>query len=402
MVYINDNFNKLAESYLFAEIADKRTQYQKAHPQAKLISLGIGDVTQPLCPAVVQAMQQAVQEMGAAGTFRGYGPYEGYDFLINAILQNDYAPRGVQLNASEIFVSDGSKSDSGNIGDIFSAANVVAVSDPVYPVYIDTNIMAGRQVRTLPCTETTGFCPEPPDWHADLICLCSPNNPTGAVFSKEQLTAWVNYAREHQAIILYDAAYKAFITDPSLPQSIYEIPGAQECAIEFCSFSKTAGFTGTRCAWAVVPQALRGQNPDGTAAETSLNALWFRRQSTKFNGVPYIVQRGAAAIYTPEGQAQVKQVINHYLQNAKIIRDTLLGLGFSCTGGENSPYIWLKTPAGQTSWQFFDLLLNELNIIGTPGSGFGQQGEGYFRLTAFGSLQDTQEAAERLKRYFQK
>ena len=388
MVYINDNFTKLAESYLFAEIADRRAKYQAAHPEAKLISLGIGDVTQPLCPAVVQAMQEAVQEMGSAASFRGYGPYEGYDFLIQAILQNDYAPRGVQLDASEIFVSDGSKSDSGNIGDIFSAANVVAVSDPVYPVYIDTNIMAGRQVRTLSCTEETGFCPTPPDWHADLICLCSPNNPTGAVFNKEQLAAWVAYAKEHQAVILYDAAYKAFITDPTLPHSIYEIPGAQECAIEFCSFSKTAGFTGTRCAYAVVPKALQGQTADG--GKISLNTLWYRRQSTKFNGVPYIVQRGAAAVYTPEGQAQIKQTIAYYLQNAKIIRETLLELGFSCTGGENSPYIWLKTPEGQTSWQFFDLLLNELNIIGTPGSGFGQQGEGYFRLTALGSLQDTQ------------
>ncbi len=400
MVYINENFTKLAESYLFAEIADRRAKYAAAHPEAKLISLGIGDVTQPLCPAVVQAMQQAVQEMGSAATFRGYGPYEGYDFLLQAILQNDYAPRGVQLSESEIFVSDGSKSDSGNIGDIFSAANIVAVSDPVYPVYIDANIMAGRQVRTLPCTEETGFCPAPPDWHADLICLCSPNNPTGAVFNKQQLSAWVDYAHEHQAVILYDAAYKAFITDPALPQSIYEIPGAQECAIEFCSFSKTAGFTGTRCAWTVIPKALQGRLADGSTH--SLNALWFRRQSTKFNGVPYIVQRGAAAVYTPEGREQVRQTIAYYLQNAKIIRQTLLSLGFQCTGGENSPYLWLKTPGGQTSWQFFDLLLNELNIIGTPGSGFGQQGEGYFRLTAFGSLEDTREAVERLQNYFQK
>lgn len=400
MVFINENFTKLSESYLFAEIANRRAKYAAEHPEAKLISLGIGDVTQPLCPAVVQAMQQAVQEMGSADGFRGYGPYEGYDFLIQAILQNDYAVRGVQLNESEIFVSDGSKSDSGNIGDIFSAANVVAVSDPVYPVYIDANIMDGRQVRTLPCTEESGFCPAPPDWHADLICLCSPNNPTGAVLNKQQLAAWVDYAREHQAVILYDAAYKAFITDPTLPHSIYEIPGAQECAIEFCSFSKTAGFTGTRCAYAVIPKALQGRSADGAAH--SLNALWFRRQSTKFNGVPYIVQRGAAAVYTPEGREQVKQTIAYYLQNAKIIRETLLSLGFQCTGGENSPYLWLKVPNGQTSWQFFDLLLDRLNIIGTPGSGFGQQGEGYFRLTAFGSLEDTQEAAQRLRDYFQK
>ena len=398
MVYINENFNKLTPSYLFATVAEKRAAYEAANTQAKVISLGIGDVTQPLCPAVIQAMQQAVQEMGQAETFQGYGPYQGYDFLIEAILANDYAPLGVQLGKDEIFVSDGSKSDSGNIGDLFSANAIVAVSDPVYPVYIDANLLAGRTVRRLPCSEADGFCPAPPDWHADIICLCSPNNPTGAVFTKQQLAAWVAYAQQEQAVILYDAAYKAFIPDPTRPKSIYEIPGAETCAIEFCSFSKTAGFTGTRCAWAVVPKALQAQQADGSAA--SLNELWYRRQSTKFNGTPYIVQRGAAAIYTEEGKTQVQQTIQYYLQNAKIIRETLLNLGFECTGGENSPYIWLKTPQGQTSWQFFDLLLNELNIVGTPGSGFGEQGEGYFRLTAFASRQATEEAAERLRAYF--
>lgn len=398
MVYINENFSKLTENYLFSDIAHKRQAYQSAHPEARLISLGIGDVTQPLCPAVVEAMEQAVREMGEAEGFRGYGPEQGYDFLKQAILEHDYLARGVELSAAEIFISDGSKSDTGNIGDIFSQNNVVAVPDPVYPVYIDTNVMAGREVRLLPGTEENGFCPAPPDWHADIVYLCSPNNPTGAVMSRRLLAEWVAYARREGAVLLFDAAYKAFITDPTLPRSIYEIEGAKECAIEFCSFSKTAGFTGTRCAYTIVPLGLMGRAADGR--QTALNALWNRRHTTKFNGAPYIVQRGAAAIYTSEGQRQISRAIAFYLENARLIREGLTKLGFSCTGGENSPYVWLKTPDGLTSWEFFDLLLTRLNIVGTPGSGFGSRGEGYFRLTAFGSREDTEEAMRRFNDYF--
>lgn len=398
MVHINENFTKLADSYLFSTIAHKRQAYMAANPAAKLISLGIGDVTQPLCPAVVAAMEQAVAEMAKPESFRGYGPEQGYDFLKEAILEHDYRARSVELEPAEIFISDGSKSDTGNIGDIFGVDNVVAVPDPVYPVYIDTNVMAGRTVRLLPGTEANGFCPAPPDWHADIVYLCSPNNPTGAVMTKDQLAAWVAYAKREGAVILFDAAYKAFIGDPELPRSIYEVPGAKECAIEFCSFSKTAGFTGTRCAYAVVPKALLGRTAAGD--EVSLNALWNRRHTTKFNGAPYIVQRGAAAVYTPEGQEQVRRTIDFYLENARLIREGLERLGFACTGGENSPYVWLKTPNGMGSWDFFDLLLEKLNIVGTPGSGFGAQGEGYFRLTAFGSREDTIEAMERFAKYF--
>lgn len=398
MVYVNENFSKLADSYLFSTIARRREAYLAAHPEARLISLGIGDVTQPLCPAVVEAMTQAVAEMGNPATFRGYGPEQGYGFLKQAILEHDYRSRGVELAEDEIFISDGSKSDTGNIGDIFGPQNTVAVPDPVYPVYIDTNVMAGRSVRLLPGTEANGFCPAPPDWHADIVYLCSPNNPTGAVMTAAQLADWVAYAQREGAVLLFDAAYKAFIGDPALPRSIYEIPGAKECAIEFCSFSKTAGFTGTRCAWAVVPKALQGQGANGE--RISLNALWNRRHTTKFNGAPYIVQRGAAAVYTPEGQAQVRRTIDFYLENARLIRQGLEKLGFACTGGENSPYVWLRTPDNMPSWDFFDLLLTQLNIVGTPGSGFGAQGEGYFRLTAFGSREDTAEAMERFAKYF--
>ena len=400
MVLINDNYTKLAESYLFSTVAKKREEYRAAHPQAEIINMGIGDVTQPLCPAVIAAMQQAVAEMGEAATFHGYGPEQGYDFLKDAILQHDYLSRGVNLTADEIFISDGSKSDTGNIGDILGQANIVAIPDPVYPVYVDTNMMAGRTIKMLPTGVENGFCALPPDFHADIVYLCSPNNPTGSVLNREQLTAWVEYALRENALLLFDAAYKAFITDETLPQTIYEIPGAEKCAIEFCSFSKTAGFTGTRCAFAVVPKGVMGQTADGESV--SLNALWNRRHTTKFNGTPYIVQKGAAAIYSEEGQKQVQATIAIYRENAKIIKDTLSELGFFCIGGENSPYVWLKAPNGMASWDFFDLLLTELNIVGTPGSGFGQMGEGYFRLTAFGSRENTVKAMERFRNYFGK
>lgn len=400
MVLINENYTKLNESYLFSTIAKKREEYRAAHPEADIINLGIGDVTRPLCPAVCAAMQQAVAEMSTAEGFRGYGPEQGYDFLKQAILQQDYLPRGVELSAEEIFISDGSKSDTGNIGDILGTGNIVAIPDPVYPVYVDTNIMAGRTIKMLPTDESGGFCALPPAFHADIVYLCSPNNPTGAVLTRDQLAAWVEYARRENALLLFDAAYKAFISNPALPASIYEIPGAKECAIEFCSFSKTAGFTGTRCAFAVVPKQLFGKTPEGE--KVSLNALWNRRHTTKFNGTPYIVQRGAAAVYTPEGRQQVAETIAFYKENARIIKDGLTGLGFTCFGGEHSPYVWLKAPDGLTSWEFFDLLLAKLNIVGTPGSGFGDMGEGYFRLTGFGSREATEKAMQRFKEYFGK
>ncbi len=400
MVFINENFTRLEDSYLFSTIAKKRAAYQAAHPQAKVISLGIGDVTRPLCPAVIDAMTAAVADMGRAETFHGYGPEQGYDFLKQAIIEHDYQARGVEISPDEIFISDGSKSDTGNIGDILATANVVAIPDPVYPVYVDTNVMAGREIKMLPTDATGGFCAVPPAFHADVIYLCSPNNPTGTVLNRAQLAAWVAYAQREGALILFDAAYKAFIADDTLPSSIYEIPGAKDCAIEFCSFSKTAGFTGTRCAFTVVPKTLFGQTAAGE--KVSLNALWNRRHTTKFNGTPYIVQRGAAAIYTPEGQRQVRETIAYYRENARLIKETLTELGFTCFGGEHSPYVWLQAPAGQTSWEFFDLLLEKLNVVGTPGSGFGPSGEGYFRLTAFGSHEQTAEAMQRFRQYFGK
>ena len=400
MVLINEHYTELAESYLFSTVAKKRSDYLAANPQADIINLGIGDVTRPLCPAVIAAMQQAVADMATPQGFHGYGPEQGYDFLKNAILQGDYAPLGVELEPAEIFISDGSKSDTGNIGDILSAANVVAIPDPVYPVYVDTNVMAGRNIKMLPTGESEGFCALPPAFHADVVYLCSPNNPTGSVLTREQLAAWVDYAHKEGALLLFDAAYKAFISDDSLPKSIYEIPGAKDCAIEFCSFSKTAGFTGTRCAFTVVPKQLMGKTADGQ--DVSLNSLWNRRHTTKFNGTPYIVQKGAAAIYTEDGKKQVAETIAFYKENARIIKDALTELGFTCFGGDNSPYVWLKAPQGLTSWDFFDLLLTKLNIVGTPGSGFGNAGEGYFRLTGFGSRENTLRAVQRLKDYFGK
>lgn len=399
MANINENYQKLPGSYLFAEIARRVSAYMAEHPEKKLIKLGIGDVTQPLCPAVIEAMHKAVDEMGKKETFRGYGPEQGYDFLRNAILQHDFLARGVDLSMDEIFVSDGAKSDCGNIGDIFSRDNIVAVCDPVYPVYVDTNAMAGRageylqdremwsNIYYMPTTAENGFVPELPRTHVDLIYLCSPNNPTGTALNREQLKAWVDYANENEVVILFDAAYEAFITEEGIPHSIYEIPGAKTCAIEFHSFSKTAGFTGNRCAYTVVPKELTRQGQ-------SLNAMWNRRHTTKFNGVPYVVQRGAEAVYSPQGQQQVKATIAFYQENARVIREGLTAAGLEVYGGVNSPYVWFKTPTD--SWSFFDRLLTEAGVVTTPGAGFGPSGEGYIRVTAFGGAEDTKAAVERI------
>lgn len=390
-MHINRHYGELQDSYLFSTIARRVAEYQQASPEADIIRLGIGDVTRPLCPAVTEALSAAVREMGEKATFRGYGPEQGYDFLREAIREY-YGGRGIALALPEIFVSDGAKRDLGNILDLFDTGNTVLVPDPVYPVYVDTNVMAGRTIRYLHASRDNGFLPMPEeDVRADLIYLCSPNNPTGAVYSREQLKAWVEYALEQRAVILFDAAYEAFIQDEALPRSIYEIEGAERCAIEFCSFSKTAGFTGTRCGWTVVPMALAAEG-------MSLNAMWLRRQTTKFNGVPYIVQRGAAAVFTPEGQRQTAEGIAYYRGNARLIADALTGLGIWFTGGVNSPYIWLACPNGLDSWTFFDRLLEKAQVVGTPGAGFGQNGEGYFRLTAFGDRDRTEEAVGRIRR----
>ena len=402
MTKVNQNFLKLPGSYLFSEIARRLAAYTAEHPEAKMIRLGIGDVTRPLAPAVIEAMHKAVDEMGTFEGFHGYGPEQGYDFLREAIAKTDYAARGVDIKPNEIFVSDGAKSDCGNIGDIFGADNVVAVCDPVYPVYVDTNAMAGRagdfqeelgkwsKLVYMPCVEENGFTPQIPQEKVDMIYLCFPNNPTGTVATKEQLKAWVDYANENKAVILYDSAYEAFITQDDVPHTIYEIEGARTCAIEFRSFSKTAGFTGNRCAYTVVPMELER---DGA----KLNALWNRRQCTKFNGVPYVIQRGAAAVYTEEGQRQIKETIAYYQENARVIREGLTEAGLTCFGGVNAPYIWLKTPDGMGSWEFFDKLLKEANVVTTPGAGFGPSGEGYIRLTAFGDADSTKEAVARIR-----
>lgn len=387
----NSNFKNIAESYLFAEVADRAAKYSKAHPDKKVLKLGIGDVTLPLAPAVIAALHEAVDEMAVKETFKGYGPYEGYDFLRNAI-KGYYASFGVDVGADEIFVSDGAKSDLGNILDIFAKENTVLVPDPVYPVYVDTNVMAGRKIVFANATEANGFLPMPDyNVNADVIYICSPNNPTGAAYSVEQLKEWVKYALEKGAVILYDAAYESFITEEGLARSIYEVEGAKECAIEFCSLSKIAGFTGTRCGYTVIPHALK---KDGYSA----NKLWFRRQATKFNGVPYIIQKGAAAVYSPEGMAEVKANLAVYQRNAAVIAECMDGLGVWYTGGKNSPYIWLKCPRNMGSWEFFDFLLNNAQVIGTPGAGFGKNGEGFFRLTAFGSEETTKEAVDRIKK----
>ncbi|MGN0818158.1 MAG: LL-diaminopimelate aminotransferase [Candidatus Coproplasma sp.] len=385
----NSNFNDIAENYLFAEVASRASAYSANNPDKKVLKLGIGDVTLPLAPAVISALHSAVDDMAVKESFKGYGPYEGYDFLREGI-KDYYKSFGVSLNLAEIFVSDGAKSDLGNILDIFAKENSVLVPDPVYPVYVDTNLMAGRKVSFMNATAENGFLPMP-DYSvdADIIYICSPNNPTGAAYSVEQLKEWVDYAIAKNAVILYDAAYECFITEEGLARSIYLVEGAKSCAIEFCSFSKTAGFTGTRCGYTIVPEDLK---KDGFSA----NKMWFRRQATKFNGVPYIIQKGAAAVFTAEGQKQIQQNLSYYRENARLIADCMDRLGIFYTGGKNSPYIWLKCPGGLTSWQFFDRLLNEAQVVGTPGSGFGKNGEGFFRLTAFGSREVTEEAVARI------
>ncbi|HIV04781.1 MAG TPA: LL-diaminopimelate aminotransferase [Candidatus Spyradosoma merdigallinarum] len=406
MVQLNENYLKLPGSYLFSDIAKKVEALKASRPDAKIIRLGIGDVTRPLPKACVDALRKAAEETGTAEGFRGYGPEQGYAFLRETVVEHDFRARGIDVSADEIFISDGAKSDTGNIGDILGPDNRVAVTDPVYPVYVDTNVMAGRagtlgadgrwdRLVYLPCVEENGFVPALPSVPADVIYLCYPNNPTGTTLTREQLKVWVDYARENKALILFDAAYEAFITEPDVPHSIYEIEGARECAVEFRSFSKTAGFTGTRCAYTVVPECLKVKVG---GEDVALRRLWNRRQTTKFNGVPYIVQRAAEAVYTPEGQKEIAENIARYLGNAKTIREALLGIGLKVWGGVNSPYVWVKTPDGMTSWQFFDHLLYDLNVVGTPGSGFGPSGEGYFRLTGFGSAEQTREACERLKK----
>ena len=395
---INEHFLQLKDSYLFATVGRKTAAYKAAHPDKDVIRLSIGDVTLPLAPVVIEAMHKAVDDMSHKETFKGYGPDQycyGYEALIDSI-KRSYARKGVTLASSEVFISDGAKSDCGNILDIFSDDNVVLVPDPVYPVYLDTNVMAGRKIVFADATEENGFLPMPDDSvKADIIYICSPNNPTGAAYTREQLKAWVDHARAQDAVILYDAAYEHFVTDDKFARSIYEVEGAKECAIELCSYSKTAGFTGVRCGYTIVPEALVRQG-------VSLNKLWARRQSTKFNGVSYITQMGAAAVFTDCGERQIADNINYYRRNAKIIADCLDSLGIWYTGGKNSPYIWLKCPNGMSSWEFFDYLLENAQVVGTPGSGFGKNGEGFFRLTAFGSEENTRKACARIKALLQK
>ncbi len=386
---INENYANLEQSYLFSTIAKKVNEYAAQNPDKKVIKLGIGDVTLPLCKAVTDALHKAVDEMGVQATFRGYGPEQGYDFLRKAV-QEYYAKRNVELELDEIFISDGAKSDLGNILDLFSKDNTVLVPDPVYPVYVDTNVMAGRKVVYVDANGENEFLPLPDkNVQADIIYICSPNNPTGAAYNKEQLQTWVDYAKSMNAIILFDAAYECFVSDENLPRSIFEIEGAKDCAIEFCSLSKTAGFTGTRCGYTVVPKALG-----------ALNKMWVRRQTTKFNGVPYIVQRGAEAVFSEEGQKEIRENINYYKENAKVISDTLKSCGIWHVGGKHSPYIWLKCPNDMDSWTFFDYLLENAQVVGTPGAGFGKNGDGYFRLTSFGSKENTAEAMKRFKKLF--
>lgn len=392
---LNTNYLNVNDSYLFSTIAKKVAAYQQAHPDKTVLRLGIGDVTLPLAPAVISALHSAVDEMANKDTFRGYGPEQGYGFLKDSIAAY-YKERGVQLAGDEIFISDGAKSDLGNILDLFSQDNVVLVPDPVYPVYVDTNVMAGRKIIYADANEANGFLPMP-DYSvdADLIYICSPNNPTGAAYTVAQLKEWVDYATKKGAIILYDAAYECFVESEGLARSVYQVEGAKNCAIEFCSFSKMAGFTGTRCGYTVVPEAIE---KDGL----SVNKMWLRRQTTKFNGVPYIVQRGAAAVFTKEGREQISKNLDYYRANAKVIAGGLKELGIWFTGGENSPYIWLKCPNGMKSWEFFDYLLENAQVVGTPGAGFGVNGEGFFRLTAFGSAEVTKEAVERIKKLLSK
>jgi LL-diaminopimelate aminotransferase len=406
MAKINENFLKLQAGYLFPEIGRRKRAFQEANPDAEIISMGIGDVTQPLAPAVIEAMKNAVDEMGRTETFRGYDDSGiGYEFLRTAIKENDFKSRGVDIDIDEIIVSDGAKCDTGNMQEVFGLDNVVAVSDPVYPVYVDTNVMAGRTggpaeqgryegIVYMPCTEENNFVPDLPKEKVDLIYLCFPNNPTGAVATKEQLEKWVDYARKNKAIILFDAAYEAFISEADIPHSIYEIDGAKEAAIEFRSFSKTAGFTGLRCAFTVIPKQLKAYTNDGRAVEVA--PIWKRRHCTKFNGVSYVTQAGAAAVYSQQGKEQNQRIIDIYMANAKLICETLSRIGYTVYGGVNAPYIWLKTPNGVSSWEFFDILLNKAHVVGTPGAGFGSTGEGYFRLTAFATPDNVKEALERI------
>ncbi|MFP4223555.1 MAG: LL-diaminopimelate aminotransferase [Phycisphaeraceae bacterium] len=405
MAHINDNFLKLKAGYLFPEIARRVTKFAEANPDAQIIKLGIGDVTEPLPAACAEAMHKALDEMTSREGFHGYGPEQGYGWLRERIAENDYKPRGCDITADEIFISDGSKCDTGNILDILGHDNKIAVLDPVYPVYVDTNVMAGNTGEAgddgrygglvyLPVTAENDFNPELPGEKVDVIYLCYPNNPTGAVASRETLKKWVDYARENDALILFDAAYEAFITDDSIPHSIYEIEGAKDVAIEFRSFSKNAGFTGTRCAFTVVPLNLKGRTKDGE--EVALHQLWNRRQSTKFNGVSYVVQRGAEAVYSDAGKKQVRELIDFYLENARIIRETLTEQGLDVYGGVNAPYVWVKAPEGVTSWDLFDKMLQDAHVVGTPGSGFGAAGEGYFRISAFNSRENVVEAMDRI------
>ena len=407
VVKINENYLKLKSSYLFVEVARRETEFRKANPDADIIKMGIGDVTKPLVPAVIEAFHAAVDELADAETFMGYGPEQGYEFLAKAIIENDYNKYGIDLDTSEVFISDGAKSDTANIQDIFGIDNKIAVTDPVYTVYVDTNVMAGRTgemkddgmyegLTYIKCNAENGFVPELPSEPVDIIYLCYPNNPTGTTLTKDQLKVFIDYAKENKAIILFDAAYVAFITEDDVPHSIYEIEGAKEVAIEFKSFSKTAGFTGTRCAYTVVPKELKGYTESGE--EVEINPLWNRRQTTKFNGASYPVQRAAEATYSPEGRKQIQEVVDYYMENAKLIRESLTDIGLEVYGGVSSPYIWVKTPNDMDSWDFFDILLNEANVVGTPGSGFGPSGEGYLRLTAFNTLENTIEAMDRISK----
>ncbi|KAA6345836.1 LL-diaminopimelate aminotransferase [termite gut metagenome] len=411
MAFVNEHFLKLPGSYLFSDIAKKVNAFKEAHPDKQLIRLGIGDVTRPLPRACIEAMHKATDEMANKATFRGYSPEQGYDFLIEAIIKNDYAPRGIKFTSSEVFVSDGAKSDTGNIGDILHSNNSVGVTDPVYPVYIDSNVMGGRSgvleengrwsnLVYIPCTSENNFVPQIPDKRIDMLYLCYPNNPTGTTLTKSELKRWVDYALANDTLILFDAAYEAYIQEPDVPHSIYEIEGAKNCAIEFRSFSKKAGFTGVRCGYNVVPKELTAATLEGK--RVALNFLWNRRQSTKFNGTSYITQRAAEAVYSPEGKEQVKEIINYYMTNAKIMREGLETAGLKVYGGINAPYLWVKTPNGIDSWTFFDKMLNEANVVGTPGVGFGPSGQGYLRLTAFGEREDCVEAVQRLNKELNK
>lgn len=407
MALVNEHFLKLPNNYLFSDIAKKVNAFKVSHPKTDLIRLGIGDVTRPLPQASIEAMHKAVDELANKETFYGYGPEQGYDFLIDAVIRNDYAPRGVYLEPGEVFISDGAKSDTGNIGDILRHDNSIGVTDPIYPVYIDSNVMCGRagiledgrwsNVVYLPCLSENNFVPEIPDRRIDILYLCYPNNPTGTVISKAELKKWVNYALENDTLILYDAAYEAYIQDPDIPHSIYEIKGAKKVAIEFRSFSKTAGFTGVRCGYTVVPKELTAATLEGE--RIPLNRMWNRRQCTKFNGTSYITQRGAEAIYTPEGKKQVKAIIQYYMANARIMKEALESTGLKVFGGENAPYLWVKTPGEVNSWKFFEQMLYEANVVGTPGVGFGPSGEGYIRLTAFGERADCEEAMKRIRKW---